>query len=59
MTSKWSAVEHAVCAMLSTLDRDEHHAAVANFVQQEVDASREKLTMGHQQGYQKIELFRE
>ena len=51
--------EHAVCAMLSALDRDGQHAAVAKFIQHELDAAREKVTLLHQQGSQQSQLLRE
>ena len=64
---EWSAVErmsstigeHAVSAMLSALDRDGQHAAVAKFIQHELDASQERVTLLHQQGSQQAELLRE
>ena len=45
---EWSVVErlgstvgeHAVCAMLSALDRDDQRPAVAKFIQHELDGSR-------------------
>lgn len=51
--------EHAVCAMLFSLDSDEQHAAIVKFIQHELDASREKVTLLHQQGSQQAELLRE
>ena len=64
---EWSAVErmsstigeHAVSATLSALDRDGQHAAVAKFIQHELDASQERVTLLHQQGSQQAELLRE
>ena len=64
---EWSVVErmsstigeHAVSAMLSALDRDGQHAAVAKFIQHELDASQERVTLLHQQGSQQAELLRE
>ena len=64
---EWGAVErmsstvgeHAVCAMLSALDRDGQHAAVVKFIQHELDAAREKVTLLHQQGFQQSQLLRE
>ena len=64
---EWSAVErmsstigeHAVSAMLSALDRDGQHAAVAKFIQHELDASQERVTLLHQQGSHQAELLRE
>ena len=55
---EWSAVErlgstvgeHAVCAMLSAMDRDEQHAAVAKFIQHELNESRKTVTLLYQQG---------
>ena len=51
--------EHAVSAMLTALDRDGQHAAVAKFIQHELDESREKVTLLHQQGSQQEGLLRE
>ena len=64
---EWAAVgrmsstvgEHAVSAMLSSLDRDAQHATVAKFIQHELDNAREKVTLLHQQGSQQTELLRE
>lgn len=50
---EWSAVErmssivgeHAVCAMLSSLDSDEQHAVIVKFIQQELDVYREKVIL--------------
>ena len=64
---EWAAVgrmsstvgEHAVSAMLSSLDRDAQHATIAKFIQHELDNAREKVTLLHQQGSQQTELLRE
>ena len=64
---EWSAVElmssavgkHAVCALLSALDRGEQHAAIAKFIQHEFDTSHEKAPLLHHQGSQHAELLRQ
>ena len=53
----FSAVEHAVSAMPSALDGDEQHAAVAKFIQHELDESQEKVTLLHQQGSQQEDML--
>ena len=64
-----TAGEHAVRAMLSALNRNKQPAAVAKFIQHELDHSREKVTLYHQgsqeaellgkQGAQEFELLRQ
>uniref|UniRef100_A0AAV1VJ69 Uncharacterized protein n=1 Tax=Peronospora matthiolae TaxID=2874970 RepID=A0AAV1VJ69_9STRA len=64
---EWDAVErmgsimgiHAVSVMLEALNRDAQHATIAKFIQNELDAGREKVALLHQQGYQQAELLRE
>ena len=64
---EWSAVERtsytvgeiAICAMLESLDRDQQHASIARFIQNEFLAEREKLDLLHQQGSQQSEQLRE
>uniref|UniRef100_A0AAV1V000 CCHC-type domain-containing protein n=1 Tax=Peronospora matthiolae TaxID=2874970 RepID=A0AAV1V000_9STRA len=64
---EWDAVErmgstmgiHAVSVMLEALNRDAQHATIANFIQNELDAEREKVALLHQQGSQQAELLRE
>uniref|UniRef100_A0AAV1TR17 Retrotransposon gag domain-containing protein n=1 Tax=Peronospora matthiolae TaxID=2874970 RepID=A0AAV1TR17_9STRA len=63
----WDAVEqmgsimgiHAVSVMLEALNREAQHATIAKFIQNELDAEREKVALLHQQGSQQSELFRE
>uniref|UniRef100_A0AAV1UEJ9 Retrotransposon gag domain-containing protein n=1 Tax=Peronospora matthiolae TaxID=2874970 RepID=A0AAV1UEJ9_9STRA len=50
---------HAVSVMLETLKRDAQHATIAKFIQNELDAEREKVALLHQQGSQQSELLRE
>uniref|UniRef100_A0AAV1VE35 Uncharacterized protein n=1 Tax=Peronospora matthiolae TaxID=2874970 RepID=A0AAV1VE35_9STRA len=50
---------HAVSVMLEALNRDAQHATVAKFIQNELDAEREKVALIHQQGSQQAELLRE
>uniref|UniRef100_A0AAV1UKF9 Retrotransposon gag domain-containing protein n=1 Tax=Peronospora matthiolae TaxID=2874970 RepID=A0AAV1UKF9_9STRA len=64
---EWDAVErmgstmgiHAVSVMLEALNRDAQHATIAKFIQNEVDAEREKVALLHQQVSQQAELLRE
>uniref|UniRef100_A0AAV1UK39 Uncharacterized protein n=1 Tax=Peronospora matthiolae TaxID=2874970 RepID=A0AAV1UK39_9STRA len=64
---EWDAVErmgsimgiHAVSVMLEALNRDDQHATIAKFIQNELDAEREKVALLHQQGSQQAELLRE
>uniref|UniRef100_A0AAV1TRH0 Retrotransposon gag domain-containing protein n=1 Tax=Peronospora matthiolae TaxID=2874970 RepID=A0AAV1TRH0_9STRA len=64
---EWDAVErmgstmgiHAVSVMLEALNRDAQHATIAKFIQNELDAKREKVALLHQQGSQQAELLRE
>ena len=64
---EWSAVgrmsstvgETAISAMLESLDRDQQHAAIARFIQNELVAEREKVALLHQQGSQQAEQLRE
>uniref|UniRef100_A0AAV1TM60 Uncharacterized protein n=1 Tax=Peronospora matthiolae TaxID=2874970 RepID=A0AAV1TM60_9STRA len=64
---EWDAVErmgstmgiHAVSVMLGALNRDAQHATIAKFIQNELDAEREKVALLHQQGSQQAELLRE
>uniref|UniRef100_A0AAV1VFG1 CCHC-type domain-containing protein n=1 Tax=Peronospora matthiolae TaxID=2874970 RepID=A0AAV1VFG1_9STRA len=64
---EWDAVErmgstmgiHAVSVMLEALNRDVQHATIAKFIQNELDAEREKVALLHQQGSQHAELLRE
>uniref|UniRef100_A0AAV1TBI7 CCHC-type domain-containing protein n=1 Tax=Peronospora matthiolae TaxID=2874970 RepID=A0AAV1TBI7_9STRA len=64
---EWDAVErmgstmgiHAVSVMLEALNRDAQHATIAKFIQNELDAEREKVALLHQQGSQRSELLRE
>ena len=63
---EWSAVERmcstvgidAVNAMMSALDRDGQHGAIAKFIQFELDKSQRKIALLHQQGFQQAELLR-
>uniref|UniRef100_A0AAV1VCF1 Retrotransposon gag domain-containing protein n=1 Tax=Peronospora matthiolae TaxID=2874970 RepID=A0AAV1VCF1_9STRA len=50
---------HAVSVMLEALNRDAQHATIAKFIQNELDAEREKVALLHQQGSQQAELLRE
>uniref|UniRef100_A0AAV1U9M5 Uncharacterized protein n=1 Tax=Peronospora matthiolae TaxID=2874970 RepID=A0AAV1U9M5_9STRA len=50
---------HAVSVMLEALNIDAQHATVAKFIQNELDAEREKVALLHQQGSQQAELLRE
>uniref|UniRef100_A0AAV1TCG7 CCHC-type domain-containing protein n=1 Tax=Peronospora matthiolae TaxID=2874970 RepID=A0AAV1TCG7_9STRA len=52
-------VIHAVSVMLEALNRDAQHATIAKFIQNELDAEREKVALLHQQGSQQAELLRE
>uniref|UniRef100_A0AAV1UC91 Retrotransposon gag domain-containing protein n=1 Tax=Peronospora matthiolae TaxID=2874970 RepID=A0AAV1UC91_9STRA len=64
---EWDAVErmgstmgiHAVSVMLEALNRDAQHVTIAKFIQNELDAEREKVALLHQQGSQQAELLRE
>ena len=65
--TEWDTVKHlsstigqeAVGALLSALGPDGQHATIANFIQNELDVEREKVTLLHQQGSQHTELLRE
>ena len=48
-----------VGALLSALGPDGQHATIAKFIQNELDAEREKVALLHQQGSQQTELLRE
>ena len=48
----------AVMAMLSGLDRDALHSAIAKFIQHELDEAKEKVALLNQQGSQQAELLR-
>ena len=50
-------MQEAVGAMLSTLGPDEQHATIAKFIQNELNAEREKVALLHPQGSQKTELL--
>uniref|UniRef100_A0AAV1UC17 Uncharacterized protein n=1 Tax=Peronospora matthiolae TaxID=2874970 RepID=A0AAV1UC17_9STRA len=50
---------HAVSVILEAIVRDARHATIAKFIQNELDAKREKVALLHQQGSQKAELLRE
>uniref|UniRef100_A0AAV1ULD5 Retrotransposon gag domain-containing protein n=1 Tax=Peronospora matthiolae TaxID=2874970 RepID=A0AAV1ULD5_9STRA len=50
---------HAVSVMLEALNRDAQHATIAKFIQNELDAEREKVVLLHRQGSQQSELLRE
>uniref|UniRef100_M4BA58 Uncharacterized protein n=1 Tax=Hyaloperonospora arabidopsidis (strain Emoy2) TaxID=559515 RepID=M4BA58_HYAAE len=45
--------------MLSALDPDGQHATIAKFIQNELDAEREKRTLLNQQGSYQFELLRQ
>ena len=45
-------------AILSGLDRDALHSAIAKFMQHELDEAREKVALLNQQGSQQAELLR-
>ena len=51
--------QEAVGALLSALGPDGQHATTAKFIQNELDAEREKVILLHQQGSQQTELLRE
>ena len=46
-------------AMLESLDKDQQHAAIANFIQNELLTEREKVALLYQQGSQQSEQLRE
>ena len=48
----------AILAMLSNLDRDALHSAIAKFIQHELDEMKEKVALLDQQGSQQAELLR-
>ena len=50
--------QEAVVAMLSALGPEGQLAAVAKFIQNELDAERGKVALLHQQGSQQTELLR-
>ena len=64
---EWSAVgrmsstvgESAISAMLESLDRDQQHAAITRFIQNDLVSEREKVVLLHQQGSQPAEQLRE
>ena len=64
---EWGAVERmsstvgelVVSTMLESLDRDQQHAAIAKFIQNELALEREKVALLHQQGSQQAEQLRE
>uniref|UniRef100_A0AAV1UR59 CCHC-type domain-containing protein n=1 Tax=Peronospora matthiolae TaxID=2874970 RepID=A0AAV1UR59_9STRA len=64
---EWDAVErmgstmgiHTVSVTLEALNRYAQHATIAKFIQNELDAEREKVALLHQQGSQQAELLRE
>ena len=64
---EWDTVERlsstigkeAIGALLSALGPDGQHATIAKFIQNELDAEQEKVTLLHQQGSQQTELLRE
>uniref|UniRef100_A0AAV1V091 Uncharacterized protein n=1 Tax=Peronospora matthiolae TaxID=2874970 RepID=A0AAV1V091_9STRA len=64
---EWDVVErmgstmgiHAVSVMLEALNRDAQHTTIAKFIQNDLDAEREKVALLHQQGSQQAELLRE
>ena len=64
---EWRAIERmgsvvggpAVGAILYTLNKDEQHAAIAEFIQHELDGAQEKVALLHQQGSQHGEVLRE
>ena len=64
---EWEAVERlsstigqeAVGALLSALRPDRQHSTIAKFIQNELDAKREKVILLHQQGSQQTELLRQ
>uniref|UniRef100_A0AAV1U007 Retrotransposon gag domain-containing protein n=1 Tax=Peronospora matthiolae TaxID=2874970 RepID=A0AAV1U007_9STRA len=49
---------HAVSVMLEALNRDAQHATIAKFIQNKLDAGREKVALLHQQGSQQSKLLR-
>ena len=64
---EWDAVkrlrstigQEAVGAMLSALGLGGQHATITKFIQNELDAEREKVSLIHQQWSQRTELLRE
>ena len=58
-TLEFNNRQEAVGALLSALGPDGQHATIAKFIQNELDAEREKVTLPHQQGSQHTELLRE
>ena len=64
---EWSVVERisstegeeAVWALLSLKDKYQQHYVIAKFLQRELDASRDEVTMLEQQGHQQTELIRQ
>uniref|UniRef100_A0AAV1US89 CCHC-type domain-containing protein n=1 Tax=Peronospora matthiolae TaxID=2874970 RepID=A0AAV1US89_9STRA len=48
---------HAISVMLEALNRDAQHATIAKFIQNELDAEREKVALLHQQGSQLSSLL--
>ena len=50
--------ETAISAMLESLDRDQQHAAIARFIQNELVSEREKVVLFHQQGSQQAKQLR-
>ena len=51
--------EIALSAMLESFDRDQQHAAIAKFIQNELVVEREKVALLRQQGSQQAEQLRE
>ena len=61
---EWIAVERmsstvGETAMLKFFDRDQQHAAIASFIQNELVSEREKVALLHQEGSQQAERLRE
>ena len=51
--------QEAVGTMLSSRGPDGHHTTIATFIQNELDAEQEKVTLLHQQGSQQFKLLRQ
>ena len=51
--------ETAISAMLESLDKDQQHAAISRFIQNDLVAEREKVALLHQQGSQQSDQLRE
>ena len=60
---EWDAVERLSSMIgqeaVGALGPDGQHATIAKFIQNELDAEREKVTLLHQQGSQQTELLRQ